>query len=527
MLHSSFRRAMPRTIAGGALLALAGGLVVAPTLAAPALAAPPHTPTVDGSTTEPQFWWNGFEGSVSDWQQSGASAWEFMDRDASNSVYGTDRRHTFTRASGTMAVAESKNAAFSGALTSAPIKVFKAGALELRFDSHYLKRGVETQSGTVTAIFDGRKRVEIHRFSGADEESAQPRVPFTVPNGTKTVQFEFAFESAAGGGSWRIDDVEVVRPLSDLAADAAPRAVVDVFSDVQGANAKLAGQVIPGLRAMSPSATTLLANGDLTGNGTDKQYADYFAALDPAKGDQYGTVVSTIGNHEFYGANGSENYIGRFLDRTGMRALGVDGANPAHAGLWGETLVDGELPLLWIGSEFHDYPAQTGNGPFVELSEEQFTWLSDRLAHWKAEGKPVVLASHHVFNDSVSGTYAKFYQGDFGADTERLEALLADYPNVTVLTSHTHWSPLLNDWSVEQRFDPTSNHGPTIVNTAAVTTQYGPSGDWNEKAVGGADPVGLRVELFDDRLRVSSYFFGADAQGREIKHVDVPLPAGQ
>ncbi|MBK0421889.1 hypothetical protein JD292_07355 [Leucobacter sp. CSA2] len=479
-------------------------------------------------SSEQQFWHSGFEGGPAqgEWKSTGASAWEMIDRAASLEKYGTDRRHAFTRASGTMAVAESSKAAFDGALSSPAIPVTGAtgGPLELRLDSHLLRRGDGATSAKITAIYDTGARAELAAYGAEDRESEQLRIPLDIPSGAKTVTLEFAFTAPQGSGSWRIDDVELVRPLAPLAEAAQPSAVVDVFSDVQGSNLRLQSQVLPGLRALQPAAKTVVANGDLTSQGTDFQYTNYFNAFNRGGGDQYPTKISTIGNHEFFGANGSETYISRFLDRTGMRALGAEGADPAHAGLWGEVLVDGQLPVLWIGSEHHDYPSHVGSGPFVEMSDQQFTWLQGRLAHWREQNTPVVLFSHHVFNDSVSGTYARFYQGDFSSDTARLEGLLAQNPNVTVLTSHTHWAPELNDWSVEQRFDPAAKHGPTIVNTAAVTTQYGPVGDWEEGPVAGADPVGLRVGLYEDRLRVTAYAFGAGGAAKEVKHIDVPRP---
>lgn len=468
-----------------------------------------------GTTTEPQVWFDGFEAQPSEWEANG---WELTTRATTVEAYGTDRRHAFTRASGTIAVAEASQAPFDGALTSAPVAVTAGDALELRFDSHYRGRG-GAQRGHVTAVFDSGERAELRAWGTQSEESAQPRLAFTTPAGATSVRFEFGFAAEAGAGSWMIDDVQVVRPLAPLPADAQARALVDVFSDVQGADARLQNQVLPGFRAMQPQADAIVSNGDLTSNGTTAQYDSYLNAFATGGGAEYGTSISTIGNHEFYGSSGSANYINRFLDRTEMRDVGGQG------GLWGEELIDGVLPVLWIGSEFHDYPKQTGSGPFVEMSDEQFWWLSNRLAHYRELNMPVLLFSHHVFANSVSGTYINFTKNEFGADQARLEALIADNPHVTLLTSHTHWSPLLNDWSVEQRFDPAQALAPTFVNTAAVTTMYGPSGDWGETAVGGADPVGLRAALYEDRLRVTAYSFGAGGATSEIRHIDVPLPA--
>lgn len=266
---------------------------------------------------------------------------------------------------------------------------------------------------------------------------------------------------------------------------------------------------------MAQKADVLVSNGDLVSTGSVANYTAYLDALAAGGGGEYETVISTIGNHEYYGSEGSAVYQKRFLDMTGMREVGGEG------GLWGEVLVDGELPLLWFGSEFYDYTAQTGSGPFMELGREQFSWLRDRLAYWREQGKPVLLFSHHLLPYSVSGSYARFYENDFGQDEERFAALLDQNPNVILFNSHTHWSPTLNDWSFEMRTDPTLALAPTAVNTAAVTTMYGPSGDWEERVIGGADPVGLRAALYDDRVRVTAYSFSPTGS-TEVKHIDVP-----
>ncbi|WP_089772654.1 hypothetical protein [Ruania alba] len=122
-----------------------------------------------------------------------------------------------------------------------------------------------------------------------------------------------------------------------------------------------------------------------------------------------------------------------------------------------------------------------------------------------------------------ANTYASFYRNDFGEDTERVAALLQANPNVILLNSHTHWSPELKDWSVQHWFDPAATDPVTIVNTVAVTTQYGPSGDWGGRGIGGADPAGLKIALYEDQVRASVYAFGADG-AREVKRVDVPVP---
>ncbi|PRB10322.1 hypothetical protein CQ047_07555 [Microbacterium sp. MYb72] len=507
--ETSFSVTLPAgTPAGSATLSLGGAGIAPASLEITVLGAG----DAETHTTEQQIWFDGFEADT--WTASGS--WKTSTIADVIAEYGTDRRHAFTRASGRIAVAESAKAAFDGTLTSAPIAVTPGDALELRLDSHYRKRG-GAQQGTVTVSFDDGTQTVLRALSDADEESAQLRLPFSVPAGAKAMTVRVDFEAAAASGSWMLDDVQVVRPLSALADGTTAQAVVDIFSDVQGATTRLSQNVIPGFRGMTQKADVLVSNGDLVSNGSTSNYSAYFAALAAGGGGQYGTVVSTIGNHEYYGSDGSATYQKRFLDTTGMRDVGGQG------GLWGEVLVDGELPLIWIGSESYDYSAKTGSGPFVDFSSAQYTWLRERLDHWRAENKPVLLFSHHLLPYSVSGSYARFYKNDYGQEEARFAALLAQNPNVIMFNSHTHWSPTLNDWSSELRTDPAQAHAPTVVNTGAVTTMYGPSGDWEEKAVGGADPVGLRAALYDDRVRVTVYSFSTTGAS-EIKHVDVPLP---
>ena len=510
--ETSFSVTVPAGLAPGYATLALGGAGIAPASLDITVLAPADA---DSWTTEDQLWFDGFEKGT--WTATGG--WETSSIADVVATYGVDRRQAFTRASGLIAVAESAKNAVDGSLASAPIAVKAGDALELRVDSHYRKRG-GAQQGTATVSFDNGTQTVLRTLSGTDEESAQLRLPFVVPAGATSMTVRFAFQAASASGSWMLDNVEIVRPLAPLAGGTQAQAVVDIFSDVQGATARLSQNVLPGFRGMAQKADTIVSNGDLVSNGSASNYAAYLNAFAAGGGGQYDTVVSTMGNHEYYGSEGSATFQNRFLDSTGMRAIGGQG------GLWGEVLVDGALPLIWIGSEFYDYNAQTGSGPFVDLSNAQYAWLRDRLDHWRAQNKPVLLFSHHLLPYSVSGSYARFYSNDYGQDAARFEALLSRNPNVIMFNSHTHWSPTLNDWSAQLRTDPTQAHAPTVVNTGAVTTMYGPSGDWDEKAIGGADPTGVRAALYDDRVRVSVYSFSTTG-ATEIKHVDVPLPTEQ
>ncbi|RLP80763.1 hypothetical protein D9V34_00670 [Mycetocola lacteus] len=468
--------------------------------------------------TEKQLWFDGLE-AASAWAEADAGDWQRCTLDEVVAGSGTDRRQAFTRADGTLAAIDAANHLAAGVLASEEIPVTPGDALELRLDSHYRARGSLDQHARVSAVFDTGERRDLSRLGTEDEESSQLRLPVQIPDGAHGVRFEFEFAGARGTGSWMIDNVQLIRGLGELPADADSLARVDIISDIQGATGRLQNQVLPGLRSLAEGADTLVTNGDLVSNGSPDLYRDFFEAYRAGGGERYPTQISAIGNHEYFGtASTPEEYRERFLDTTGMRTMGDQG------GLWGEHLVDGTLPLLWIGSEYYNYAELGGANPFVEISDTQYEWLRDRLAYWKAQGKPVLLMTHHVLPNSVSGTYINAYRNDYGRDLARIGALLRDNPQVTVITSHSHWEATLNDWSAEKRFDPALGQAPSVVNTAAVTTQYGPSGDWGEAAVSGVDPVGTRVALYPDRIRVTAYAFDAAATPREIKHIDIPIP---
>lgn len=468
---------------------------------------------------EPRIWVSTLD-DFDEWERSANNGpgWEQLTVSKIVEEYGTDIRQSFTRADGALAHVEAASGK-TATLTTPSVDVAGfSDDLELRLDAHLRVRGTSQQSATITAMFDSGERVELWQ-GRTDLYSAQLRLPVIVPAEAKQVSFAIEYISGEGAGSFSVDNVYLTEPLQRLQADKAD-AVVDVFSDVQGALSAMCDKVMPGFEKVEPKSKVLVVNGDLVNQGTVANWDKYIGALNGCGRERYDTNVSVIGNHEYF-AGGSisiEEYRERYLDYTGMRGVGGQG------GIWGELLVDEELPLLWIGTEGYDYNQHTGSGPFMTMSDEQFSWLSERLEHYRVLNEPVLLFSHFVFPYSVSGTYIDFNARDYGDDASRVNALLQQNPNVVMVTSHTHWDMGLNDWTAEKRFDATSDYGINVFNSGAVTTQYGPSGDWKETAIGGADPTGLRVSLYSDRVRVTGYRFSAEGP-QVIQELDVARPA--
>jgi hypothetical protein len=446
--------------------------------------------------------------------------WEYLTSTQVQEEYGLERRQAFTRGSGRVAHIDAETSAADATLTTRSLKLPKdASDLQLRVDSHYLA-GQEASTAKIVLDYGSKGTRELTPFDlSASDESHQLRIPLDVPAKAGRVKVGFEFSAPEGGGNWSVDNVQLVRALPELDPDETPSDVVDIISDVQGdtGNQRLEDVVLPGLATFDRPASTLVVNGDQVNGGNPAEYDRYLSALNTGE-DRYQHVISTIGNHEYYGSQGSEHYKNLWLQKTGMSKIGGQG------GLWGEQVLPGGTPMLWLGSEKYEYSQHTGNGPFVEISDRQYSWLKSRLDHYHKTGTPVLLFSHHVLPNTVSATYGSFYGNDYGDDTERLTELLAKNPSVTMFNSHTHWDVRLNDWAADLRNDPTQAVGPTLFNTGSLTTAYGPSGDWGEKAVSGASPVALRAYVYGDRTRVVAYSF-EDGKPQKIKHLDVPHPA--
>lgn len=272
----------------------------------------------------------------------------------------------------------------------------------------------------------------------------------------------------------------------------APHAIIDVLSDVQGGLDNLRNLAMPALGSHtgSDAADALILNGDLVNDGSQDAWDEFEDALtaSPHPSDQ---VIRSNGNHEFYGSDGSDVYVERFLEHAGRDQV------------WTEEVIGG-VPVLVIGSEEYEYPDQTGNGPFVRFSEEQLDWLDSRLSHWADREAPVLLFSHQVLPNTVSGTDLEFYADDYGDQLDDLLETLARNPPTALLTSHTHWGLHRSDWTADQDLD---GHALAVFNTGAVLNEYGPDGEGGETGIDGTHCSGLRVHVDDGRVRVQAWDF--------------------
>ncbi|MFT2016410.1 DUF4073 domain-containing protein [Streptomyces sp. 796.1] len=294
----------------------------------------------------------------------------------------------------------------------------------------------------------------------------------------------------------------------------------DVVSDVQGDTADL-GRALDQMKGLPGKSSALVVNGDITNRGYPQEYAEVRKTIDAHPHPKQ--TYFTIGNHEFYvpkycnpnklcqstwpnGTKESELFQ-NFYDFTGLDKV------------YYERVVDG-VPMLMLGTEKYMKYHDATKWDEVWFSDAQLAWLDQRLAHWQRKGKPVMVFSHHVLPDTVSGTRNKMYGGDY-LQADRVLGILGKYKDAVLFTSHTHWSLGLSDWAVRKVVPGTGNlEGFTVVNTGAVQTSFTDDGKGGETAVSGAENTGLRVQVSKGEVVVKARDY---LRNQWLKELRIPL----
>ncbi|SEK19868.1 protein of unknown function [Rhodococcus maanshanensis] len=268
----------------------------------------------------------------------------------------------------------------------------------------------------------------------------------------------------------------------------------DVISDIQGDFADL-DRALDGLAAFG-RADALLVNGDLTPNGREREYEELFDRL---RRSGHPDALYTIGNHEFYNDESSGVSVERFLRHSAMPGL-----FSAHD--------VGGVPVIRLGT----IDGSEASGHCVILGRTQLDWLRDTLRECRRE-RPVLVMSHHALPRTVSGTFTdpltqapKIYSNDYAESPELLD-LLGGFPNVLLMSGHTHWSLYREDWLTRRTVPGGHQDGFAAVNTGAVQTGFGPDGRGGEEPVDRNENQGLRIEVDGPTVRVHALDFRRSA----------------
>ncbi|WJY98321.1 metallophosphoesterase family protein [Corynebacterium fournieri] len=428
---------------------------------------------------------------------------------------GTEQRHYFTQGHDQFAIIDSKQQrlaerdSMDARMTTAPIDVSGHTKIALEFDQHY-RQGKKGQQAQVAVSFDGGKPEVVDKLT-QDRYSSHEYFALDVPAEAKTMQVTFSYLGGNDDYWWAVDNVAVRAPFTP-AADK-PNTVIDVISDPQDdpEDYKLA---IRRLNAMPDKASALVINGDLVDNGSQEQWEKFLTAREEAPHGS-GVELWTIGNHEMYGQETSEVHMKRFLEHSGQEKP------------WNEVVVDG-TPMLSINTEYYSDIDRGGKEPFQRISQEQLQWLDERLAHWDKQGVTALVFTHPLLPGTVSMSHSAWYQNDF-EDEQAISDVLSKYNDVVAFTSHSHSSLKQNNWWGTRRYDGTREGaiGFPVVNTGAILNEYLPDGDHDEEIVDEQAATGLRVKIYDDRVRVEAWDFkdghgpaNPDGEAKLIKYQD-------
>lgn len=438
------------------------------------------------------------------------SAWTFTTR-ADWTAEIDEMRGRFARPLGGFAVADAQQ--FGGALdttlTSAPVAVDGLASVRLTFDSHY--RGAAGQSGAVEVSFDGGETAEIVRLdsaSVADGYDARQMnyaqdVVIEVPEGAEEATFSWVFSADSGARYWAIDSVAVHAVQKDT--DAVPTQAW-VMSDIQG-HPQDFEHALGDYAEIAPEADGMLLVGDIVNSGTAGEWQEIYDVMDATTDIRPRQTIAANGNHERYAAGGFDANMERFF------------AFAERDKPWAEYVVEGPaggLPIIVLGQEFAS-PSD------VAMSDAQVEFLEERLAHWTALDKQVVVMTHFPLGDTVSASWIPGYHGHHQMNA-RLTSILGNYPNAIIFTGHTHYPAELGDWAVQRRTADGHADGFWAINTIAMHVEWEARG---ENTAGIQEVTtrdinqGLTVDAYADRVVVTAYDFASDQQ---LRRVEIPNP---
>lgn len=229
---------------------------------------------------------------------------------------------------------------------------------------------------------------------------------------------------------------------------------------------------------ISPSAELIINNGDVTDNGSEKEYktlAQLESLFDLP--DRY----YTIGNHDSdKNASDFSPLEERFLQLTGTEQVYYSFTR------------DG-CTFIALGNEGAD---DTGDPDFARLSQQQLDWLEETLQEAVKENphQPVFVFVHQPLQGTVA---ASFDSSDLLQSAEVME-IVERYPQVILFSGHTHRS-------MAGTLALRSEEGMvTYVHDGVVCAVW--DGEKNTD-----DSQGLFVSVYDEYILISGRSFENDA----------------
>ncbi|MEV0056766.1 DUF4073 domain-containing protein [Saccharopolyspora shandongensis] len=297
----------------------------------------------------------------------------------------------------------------------------------------------------------------------------------------------------------------------------------NIISDIQGDLGDF-GKALDDLALINPDSAGLGIAGDITPRGYDFEYAAVQSTLD--KHAHPKEVAWAIGNHEFYVPKWRDPDT--LAQETWPNGTTEDSLFRSFFNFAGRNTIFAEhsfggIPVLSIGTERYSHYHDPKLWDEVWISDDQFTWLEQRLDHWAQWRKPVMVLTHHPLPNTVSGTHNKLYLNDY-LQSDRLLGILGRHRDVFLFSGHTHWNLELSDWVVRRVVPGTANlEGFTVVNTGAIQVGWQDDGKGGEVSLGGAFNQGLQVEVDARNVVIKARDF---TTGTWLKQITIPLHNG-
>ncbi|MCS7460676.1 metallophosphoesterase [Paenibacillus doosanensis] len=244
----------------------------------------------------------------------------------------------------------------------------------------------------------------------------------------------------------------------------------------------------------------LLLGGDLTDYGTE---AEYKSLENIMSGFKLPPFYANMGNHDYYhvwmnqkGAFSTETMPNGWTDAQSrarfMKLFGY--TKPYNA-----VTINGYHIILLSQETYRQEMPEVGEGAWY--SDAQLEWFQKKLAE-TTDGKPIFVLIHQPLppEGKDGGTHQLIRAGKF-------RELLAPYPNVFVISGHTH-----------QDFDNGSSHYSEETFHWFVNASVGMTRDKQNPA---SKSQGMYVQVYADRVVVRGREF---AQKRWIPEADWMIP---
>lgn len=218
--------------------------------------------------------------------------------------------------------------------------------------------------------------------------------------------------------------------------------------------------------------------GDITEMGDEGSYQIIWDAI--AEADCFDTVLLATGNHDIrftYEYNTDmimskqSEYIGQEIDKP-YYSYDVNG-----------------YTFIVLGSDAWQFEKAI-------ISDEQLAFLDSELARATKDGKPAFVVCHQPLANT-HGLPEVWQNGDLGADSEEVKAILMKYENVFFLNGHLHDGVYEKSLEV---FD--AEKGVYSINLPA----YGKDNDYGPFSQTG---LGVYVEVYDDEVVFTARDFQA------------------